>query len=99
MGNHTLGWSYFLQVKVKCTLVQGQRLCTGSTLYSFLTTTLEGVRGQLHAPAALNPRGRPGTHCTGEWVGPRAGLDVRKISHPPGFDTRTVQPVVSRYTD
>jgi len=24
---------------------------------------------------------------------------VRKISPPPGFDTRTVQPVASRYTD
>jgi len=24
---------------------------------------------------------------------------VRKISPPPGFDTRTVQPVGSRYTD
>jgi hypothetical protein len=24
---------------------------------------------------------------------------VRKISHPPGFDLQTVQPVASRYTD
>jgi len=32
-------------------------------LYSFLTTTLEGVRGQRHAPAALYPRERPSTHC------------------------------------
>jgi hypothetical protein len=24
----------------------------------------------------LYPRERPGTHCTGGWVGPRAGLDV-----------------------
>ena len=30
------------------------------------------MRGQLHAPAALYPRERPGTHCTGGWVGPRA---------------------------
>jgi len=35
----------------------------------------KGVRGQCHAPAALYPRERPGTHCTGGWVGPRAGLD------------------------
>ena len=28
----------------------------------------------------------------------RFGL-VRIISHPPGFDPRTVQPVASRYTD
>jgi len=33
-------------------------------------------------------------------VGPRAGLDGRKILSLPGFDARTVQPVVvSRYTD
>ena len=58
------------------------------------------MRGQRHALAALYPRERPGTHCTGGWVGPRAGLDrCGKISHPPGFDPRTVQPVASRYTD
>ena len=65
-----------------------------------MTTALEEVRGQRHAPAALYPRERPGTHCTGDWVGPRAGLDrVRKISPSLGFDHRTVQPVASRYTD
>ena len=35
----------------------------------------KGVRGQRHVPAALYPRERPGTHFTGGWVGPRAGLD------------------------
>ena len=34
----------------------------------------------------LNPPERPGTHFTGGWVGPRAGLDGRKISSLPGFD-------------
>jgi hypothetical protein len=29
------------------------------------------VGGQLHAPAALLPEKRPGTHCIGGWVGPR----------------------------
>jgi hypothetical protein len=50
---------------------------------------------------SLPPRERPGTHCTGGWVGPRAGLDRwGKISPPPtGFDPWTVQPVASRYTD
>jgi hypothetical protein len=33
------------------------------------------VGGQLHAPATLPPGKRHGTHCTGGWVGPRAGLD------------------------
>jgi len=45
------------------------------------------------------PRERPGTHCAGGWVGPGAGLDGRKISSPTGIRSRTVQPVVSRYTD
>jgi hypothetical protein len=59
-----------------------------------------GVSGQRHAPAALPPGKRPGTHCTGSWVGPRAGLGrVLKISPPPEFDPRTVQHVASRYTD
>jgi len=31
------------------------------------------VGGQRHAPAAL-PRERPGTHCIGGWVGPKAVL-------------------------
>ena len=31
----------------------------------------------------LYPRKRPGSHFTGGWVGPRAGLDGRKISSPP----------------
>ena len=42
----------------------------------FQTSALEGVRGQRHAPAAPYPRERPGIHCTGGWVGLRAGLDM-----------------------
>jgi len=34
-----------------------------------------GVSGQRHAPATLTP-GKPGTHCIGGWVGPRAGQDA-----------------------
>jgi hypothetical protein len=48
-----------------------------------------GDGGQRQAPAAaLPPRKRPGTHCTGGWVGPKwAGLDeCRKSLQPPGFD-------------
>jgi hypothetical protein len=40
------------------------------------------VRGQRHAPAAFYPRERPGTHCTGGWVGPRAVLDRCRKSRP-----------------
>jgi len=43
------------------------------------------VSGQQHAPAALYLRERPGTHCTGGWVSPRAGLDGQKILSPQGF--------------
>jgi hypothetical protein len=38
-----------------------------------MTAALEGVSGQQHAPAALYPQERPGTHFTGRWVGPSAG--------------------------
>jgi hypothetical protein len=36
---------------------------------------LDGIRGQCHAPADVSPRKGPVTHCTGGWVGCRAGLD------------------------
>jgi hypothetical protein len=51
-------------------------------LYFFMATALEGVRGQRHALAAFYPRERPGTHCAGGWVGPRAGLDRCGKSRP-----------------
>ena len=59
-----------------------------------------GVGVQRHPPAALPAEKRPGTRCTGGWVGPRAGLDGcgkfrphrNSIPEPP-------HPVASRYTD
>ena len=58
-----------------------------------------GVGGQRHASAAL-PLGKNRYPLCRRLVGPqgRSGR-VRKISPPPGFDPRTVQPVVSCYTD
>jgi hypothetical protein len=51
-------------------------------------------------PRPIYPREKPGTHCTGGWVGPMAGGDGFGKSRPLlGFDPRTVQPVASRYTD
>jgi len=51
-------------------------------------------------PRPLYARERPGTHCIGGWVVPRAGLKgCEKSRPPPGFDPRTVQPVASSYTD
>ena len=57
------------------------------------------VGGQGHALTLL-PGKRPGTHCTGSWVGPRAGQNrCGKSRPPPGFDPRAVQLVASRFTD
>jgi hypothetical protein len=58
-----------------------------------------GVGGQRHAPAALPPGKTRYPFCR-RLDGPqsRSGR-VRKISPPPGFDARTVQPLASRCTD
>ena len=55
---------------------------------------------QRHAPSALPPGKKPGTHCTEGWVGLRTDVDwCGKTSPTLRFDPRTVQPVASRYTD
>jgi hypothetical protein len=36
-------------------------------------------------PRPLYPRERPGTHCTGGWVGPRAGLNLCENLTPTGI--------------
>jgi len=74
-----------------------QRVGRGIALLFHDRGTRRGVSGQQHAPAALYPRERPGTHSTGGWVGPRAGLDGRKISSPPGFDPGPSTPSQSLY--
>jgi hypothetical protein len=49
-------------------------------------------------PWPLYPREWPGTR-SGGWVYPMAGLNgCGKFRPPPGFDPRTVQPLVSCYT-
>ena len=64
-----------------------QRVGRGIALLYHDRDARRWVSGQQHAPAALyHPGERLGTNCTGGWVGPRAGLDGRKISSPPGFD-------------
>jgi hypothetical protein len=57
------------------------------------------VGGQRHAPAALPPGNKSGTHRIGGWVDPGAGLDGKENLAPSGFDARKVQLVASRYTD
>jgi hypothetical protein len=64
-----------------------------------LTSALDEVGGQRHAPATLPPRKT--RYPFYKWLGgpqSRSG-QVRKISPPPGFDPRTVQPLASHYTD
>ena len=94
--------------KIKCTLVQALRLCTGRTAH-------RGRRGiallylDYGTRRGWGVRSRPGRSLPPEKTryplyrrlgGPqgRSG-QVRKISPPLGFDPRTVQPVASRYTD
>ena len=96
------------KVRVKCTLVQAPRLCTGRTahrgvevqLCSFLTTALEGGEGSASRPGRSLPPGKTRYPLYRRLGGPlgRSGK-VRKISPPPAFDPRTVYPVASRYTD
>jgi hypothetical protein len=45
---------------------------------ALLIRDLGGRRGWVVSttPRQLYPRERPGTQCTGGWVGPRAGLDA-----------------------
>jgi hypothetical protein len=57
------------------------------------------VRGQRHAPATVPPgETRYALYRRLGGLQGRSG-QVRKISPPPGFDPRAVQPVASRYTD
>ena len=51
-----------------------------------MTAALERSEWLALRPGRTLPRDRPGTHCTGGWVDPRAGPDERKISSPSGFD-------------
>jgi hypothetical protein len=47
-----------------------------------MTTALEGGEWSAELPGRTLPRERPSTHCTGGWVGPRAGLDWCGKSRP-----------------
>jgi hypothetical protein len=86
------------------TFEQATKAHRGEQMYSstvFLTSVLDGgVGGQHHAPAALPPgKTLYPLYRRGSW-GSTAGLHGQgKFRPPPGIDLRTVQPVVSRYTD
>ena len=65
-----------------------------------MTTTLEGGWGSASRPGRFLPPGKARYPLYRRLGGPwgRSG-QVRKISPPPGFDSRTVQPVASRCID
>ena len=65
-----------------------------------MTTALEGDEGSASRPGRSLPPGKTRYPLFRRLGGPqgRSG-QVRKISHPPGFDPRTVHPVAIRYTD
>ena len=95
-------------IKVKCTLVQALRLCTGRTAHRgsrgiallFLDHDTRRGWGVSVTSRPLFPPGKTWYPLYTRLGGPqgRSG-QVRIISPPPGFDPRTVQPVASRYTD
>jgi hypothetical protein len=82
---------------VKVALVQALRLCTGRTAHrSRGIALLFDDHGASHSL----PPGKTQYPLYRRLGGPQDRYgQVRKISPPPGFDPRTVQPVASRYTD
>jgi hypothetical protein len=62
------------------------------------------VSGQRHAPAALPPEKKGGSHLRRDWVGPRVGIDVSEITKytAPTGTRNSVRPspsLVARLTD
>jgi hypothetical protein len=94
-----------LRIKVKCTLVQALRLCTGRTAHRESRGTVlpfhdYGTRRGSGFSVTLFTPGKDPVPIKQEvgWA-PGRSRQVRKISSQPGFDSRIVQPVASRYTD
>jgi hypothetical protein len=97
-----------LKKKVKCTLVQALRLCTGCMAHRgsrgiALPIHDHGTRrgwGSASRPGHFLPPGKTLYPLYRRLGGPqgRSG-HVQKILPPPGFDPWTVQPVAICYTD
>jgi len=107
----TSNWNKILLIgksKVKCALLQALRLCTGRTARRgsrgisllFLYNGTRRGEGSASRPGRSLPPWKTRYPLYRRLGGPqgRSG-QVRKISPPPGFNPRTVQPVASRYTD
>ena len=91
-----------VNVKVKVILEQAKKAQRGSrgiTLLFLYPQRWIVVGGQRHAPTTLSP-GKNRYLLYRRLGGPQSQSgEVRKISPQPGFDSRTVQTVQSRYTD
>ena len=96
------------KLKVKCTLVQALRFCTGRTAHRgstgialpFLNHGTRRGEGSVLRPGRSLPPEKTRYPLYRRLGVPQGRYGhVRKISPPPGFDPRTVQPVASRYTD
>ena len=81
------------------------RLCTGRTAHRgsrgrALLFHDQGSEGSASRPGRSLPPGKTRYPLYRRLGGPQGRCgQVRKISPPPGFDPRTVQPVAIRYTD
>ena len=74
-----------LQLKVKVPAIQAtkaRRVGRGIAITNLRPRHWRWGWGVITTPQPLYPRERPGTHCTGGWVGPRAGLDGCGKSRP-----------------
>jgi hypothetical protein len=84
------GWSVKAVPLLPCSDQGGEEYNS----YSFTTSALGGGEWWASRTGRTLPPGNvPGTHCTGAWVGPRAGLDTEsrgKILSPlPGIEPRS----------
>jgi len=75
---------FYVKVKVNFTPKQSTKAQKGSSGITLLFFNFGAIWGgkSTPLPRPLYPRERPGTHCIGGWVGPRAGLDGCGKSRP-----------------
>ena len=98
----------YIKVKVNDTLVQALSLCSGRTAHTdsrgiallFLDRGTRRSEGSASRPGRSLPPGKTRylLYRRLGWPQGRSG-QAGKISLPPGFDPRIVQPVASRYTN
>jgi len=80
-------WAWYPHCVSKFHPKQAMKALSGSGFISTLSlTSALGVCGCSTPRSGCFTRGkRPGTHCTGGWVGPRAGMDEYWKSCPTGL--------------